>query len=164
MSVWALEPSNHITKVAHYWNSRPKISLTSLKNDLLKTTSSHYFTYLKICYDYWNNFDMVNYKSQNLFSIVLLFESLIWTLKVTLQIIYYRILAIFSSNTLHLEVRFASFLSGGFTTIAVINPPEKTLEKRTSVHCCIKKGKISSFVKYSNKNHSFKLRRERGET
>ena len=33
------------------------------------------------------------------------------------------------------EVRFATFLSGGFTTIAVINPPERKLEKRTTVHC-----------------------------
>ena len=32
------------------------------------------------------------------------------------------------------EVRFASFLSGGFTTMAVINPPKRKLEKRTSVH------------------------------
>ena len=31
------------------------------------------------------------------------------------------------------EVRFASFLSFGFTTMAVINPPEKKLAKRTSV-------------------------------
>ena len=31
------------------------------------------------------------------------------------------------------EVRFASFLSGGFTTRAVINPPEKKLANRTSV-------------------------------
>ena len=33
------------------------------------------------------------------------------------------------------EVRFAIFLPGGFTTMAVMNPPEKKLEKRTSVHC-----------------------------
>ena len=36
------------------------------------------------------------------------------------------------------EVRFASFFTGGFTylhTMAVMNPPEKKLEKRTSVHC-----------------------------
>ena len=33
-------------------------------------------------------------------------------------------------STLH----FASFLSGGFTTMAVIKPPEKKLAKRTSVH------------------------------
>ena len=33
------------------------------------------------------------------------------------------------------EMRFASFLSGGFTTMTVINPPEKKLGKRTSVHC-----------------------------
>ena len=32
------------------------------------------------------------------------------------------------------EVRFASFLSGGFTTMPVINPPERKLAKRTSVH------------------------------
>ena len=31
------------------------------------------------------------------------------------------------------EVRFVSFLSGGFTTMAVINPPERELAKRTSV-------------------------------
>ena len=29
----------------------------------------------------------------------------------------------------------ASFLSGGFTTLAVINPPERKLAKRTSVQC-----------------------------
>ena len=33
------------------------------------------------------------------------------------------------------EVRFASFLSSGFTTKAVMNPPEKKVEKCTSVHC-----------------------------
>jgi hypothetical protein len=31
------------------------------------------------------------------------------------------------------EVRFASFLSGGFTTMVVINPPKKKLTKRTFV-------------------------------
>ena len=31
------------------------------------------------------------------------------------------------------EVHFTSLLSGGFTTMAVINPPESKLEKRTSV-------------------------------
>ena len=31
------------------------------------------------------------------------------------------------------EVLFASFLSGGFTTMAVINPPERKLAKHTSV-------------------------------
>ena len=33
------------------------------------------------------------------------------------------------------EVRFASFLSSGFTTMAVINPMEKRLAKRISVDC-----------------------------
>ena len=32
------------------------------------------------------------------------------------------------------EVRFASFLSGGFITAIVVNPLERKLEKRTSVH------------------------------
>ena len=31
------------------------------------------------------------------------------------------------------EVHFASFLSGGITTMAVINPLERKLKKRTSV-------------------------------
>ena len=31
------------------------------------------------------------------------------------------------------EVRFASFLSGGFITAIVVNPPERKLSKRTSV-------------------------------
>jgi hypothetical protein len=32
-------------------------------------------------------------------------------------------------------VRFASLPSGEFTPVAVMNPPEKKLEKRTSVQC-----------------------------
>ena len=32
------------------------------------------------------------------------------------------------------KMRFASFLSGGFTTVAVINPPERKLAEHTSVH------------------------------
>ena len=38
-------------------------------------------------------------------------------------------------NTDHcIEVSFTSFLSSGFNTMAVINPPERKLAKRTSVH------------------------------
>ena len=33
------------------------------------------------------------------------------------------------------EVHFASFQFGDFTTKAVMNPPEKKVEKCTSVHC-----------------------------
>ena len=33
------------------------------------------------------------------------------------------------------EVHSASFFSGEFTTMAVINPPERKLAKRTSVYC-----------------------------
>ena len=33
------------------------------------------------------------------------------------------------------EVRFANFLSGGFITVIVVNPPEEKLKKRTSVRC-----------------------------
>ena len=32
-------------------------------------------------------------------------------------------------------MRLASFLSGGFTTMTVINSPEKKLAKRTSLQC-----------------------------
>ena len=35
------------------------------------------------------------------------------------------------------EVRFASVLSGGFTTMAVINQPKRKLAKYTSVHCIV---------------------------
>ena len=35
------------------------------------------------------------------------------------------------------EVRFASFLSGRFITAIVVNPSERKLAKRTSVHCKI---------------------------
>ena len=35
------------------------------------------------------------------------------------------------------EMRFASFLSGGFTTMAVIASPERKLAKRTSVQRCV---------------------------
>ena len=38
--------------------------------------------------------------------------------------------------THHTEVRFASFLSDGFVTAIVVNPPERKLAKRTSVHRC----------------------------
>ena len=41
----------------------------------------------------------------------------------------------FQKENQYTEVRFASFLPGGFTTMAVINPPERKLEKRTSVQC-----------------------------
>ena len=34
------------------------------------------------------------------------------------------------------EVRFVSFLSGWFTTMTVIDPPERKLGKRTSVYWC----------------------------
>ena len=36
-------------------------------------------------------------------------------------------------TTVHTEVHFASFLSGGFITAIVVNPPERKLTKRTSV-------------------------------
>ena len=33
------------------------------------------------------------------------------------------------------EVQFANFFSGGFTTVALINPPDRELAKHTSVQC-----------------------------
>ena len=41
-----------------------------------------------------------------------------------------------SPNFVHCtDMHFASFLSGGFTTMAAINPPESKLAKRNSVQC-----------------------------
>ena len=41
------------------------------------------------------------------------------------------------SNAHCTEVRFASFLSSGFDTMAVINPPEMKLVLHTSVQCIV---------------------------
>ena len=38
-------------------------------------------------------------------------------------------------SVMHTEVRFASFQSGGFITVTIVNPPKRKLAKRTSVHC-----------------------------
>ena len=54
------------------------------------------------------------------------------------------------------EVRFASFLSGRFTTKAVMNPPENKLEKRTSVQC-IKLKKMSCISTLSSLFEKFHL-------
>ena len=57
------------------------------------------------------------------------------------------------------EVRFASLLSGGVTTMAVINPPEMALANRTSLALygcqdyCIEKT-TPAFVMTTNKNAS----------
>ena len=53
------------------------------------------------------------------------------------------------------EVRFASFLSGGFITAIVLNPPESELAKRTSVQwfdCteCIAQTTVSAYVFIQN--------------
>ena len=48
------------------------------------------------------------------------------------------------------EVRFASFLSGGFTTMAVINPLERKLVKRISVYC-IASDFLKSFLVFVEK-------------
>ena len=48
---------------------------------------------------------------------------------------FLNLLGLTSNNLNHCtEVRFASLLSGRFTTMAVINPPETELVNRTSVH------------------------------
>ena len=48
------------------------------------------------------------------------------------------------------EVRFASFLSGGFTSMAVINRPERKLEKRTSVFVYIFKSVLVLFISHND--------------
>ena len=44
------------------------------------------------------------------------------------------------------EMRFASFLFGGFMTAIVVNPREIKLEKQTSVHSTVRQKKANSFV------------------
>ena len=55
------------------------------------------------------------------------------------------------------EVRFAIFLSGGFTTMAVINPPERKLAKRTSVHCTDQKATLIYFLNYEQSHQRWKI-------
>ena len=45
----------------------------------------------------------------------------------------------FFQNVTFEPVRFASFFSGGVTTMIVINPPERKLAKRTTVQCLMRK-------------------------
>ena len=63
-------------------------------------------------------------------------------MKWCISIIILRIFTVrkLSSSMQCTEVRFASFFSGGFITAIVVNPPERRLEKRTSVHWCKIKG------------------------
>ena len=47
------------------------------------------------------------------------------------------------------EVRFASFLSGGFiTAMIIVNPPERKVVKRTSVHCIAGLTNAKNALKY----------------
>ena len=54
-----------------------------------------------------------------------------------------------------IEVRFARFFSGGFTAMAVMNPPEKKLENPTSVHCI--EIKLLYFCDYKLAQHNLCL-------
>ena len=53
------------------------------------------------------------------------------------------------------EVRFASFLSGGFTTMSVISQPERKLAKRTFVHCLKQIWAIPPIVKNDDEHLRF---------
>jgi hypothetical protein len=90
-------------------------------------------------------------KVANYQKINLAYYKLLYSFPYRDDIVYGRPLIIFSCSSTYLsryahpdlklitarctKVRFSSFLSGGFNTIAVINPPESKLAKRTSVHC-----------------------------
>ena len=61
-----------------------------------------------------------------------------------------------NTNSVHVtELRFASFLSHGFATKAVINPPERKLAKRTSVHCTGKDLEYQCFEIFEEVVHNF---------
>ena len=59
-------------------------------------------------------------------------------IKVVLFVVLHKVLFVMAYNSFispHCtEVRFVSFLSGGFITLIVVNPPERKLAKRTFVH------------------------------
>ena len=59
----------------------------------------------------------------------------------------YQVLTIKSRTVDCTEVRFSSLFSGGFITAIVVNPPERKLAKRTSVHCQIFSGKAPSCLR-----------------
>ena len=50
-------------------------------------------------------------------------------------------------------MRFASFLSSGFITAIVVNPPERKLAKRTSVQCEIEQTQKRALFKKSLKSN-----------
>jgi hypothetical protein len=50
-------------------------------------------------------------------------------------------------------VRFAGFLSGGFITAIVVNPPEKKLAKLTYVYCTELKPVVSNVFIDFDKRH-----------
>jgi hypothetical protein len=51
-------------------------------------------------------------------------------------------------------VRFASLLSGGFTTMAIINPPEWKLANRTSVRCFVFLSVCQKSLHFDNQNRN----------
>ena len=51
------------------------------------------------------------------------------------------------------EVRFSSFLSSGFTTMVVMNPPEKKLGKRASVQWIKNGNNLTDIRLINNKFH-----------
>ena len=55
-----------------------------------------------------------------------------WTIEKYPKILEFPVKSALSYCT---EVPFSSFLSDGFSTMAVINPPERKLAKSTSVDC-----------------------------
>ena len=48
------------------------------------------------------------------------------------------------------EVRFSSFLSSGFNTAIVVNPPKRKLAKCTSVHCALPQFNFGTHQKMLN--------------
>ena len=55
-------------------------------------------------------------------------------------------------------MRFAIFLSGGFTAMAVITSQERKLAKRTSVQCvprCVARLSNQMFLRFSSSMHTF---------
>ena len=88
---------------------------------------------------------MVSFSTKGLGKII---QSFCITLKAKCQLTFkvnrdcFNVNAVFQNQSVHCtEVRFASFLSGGFITAIIVNPLERKLAKRTAVHCAALFGK-----------------------
>ena len=108
------------------YKRRPLINFYNLKkNSWNRRFALESRNHLHLLWVFLQNFDKERCERQNFFQM-----TAVWKRNIIGPLAVVRYKNFFIPCT---EVRFASLLSGGFTTMAVINPPEKKLANRTSV-------------------------------